>query len=492
MATYFLRSTHVSRGKGALATRAAAYRSGERIKDERTGQVYDFSDRRDITYKEVVLPSDLEGRSDMAWAQDRTILWNAMEHAGNRRNSRVGREWLVLVPPELTADQRARLVRTYAKELSNKYRCAVDCAIHQPRPGADPRNHHAHLLMTTREVSPEGIGARTALELGGRERHQRGLGTSRDEYLALRERWAQVTNEALREAGLQLRVDHRSFARQGLNREPTPSIPEKVFYAERKYGRSAAGDAIRARHRERVEARQKGGGELARVVEKQKKELKERALADFKSRDASPKKPGWNTLTIAERNQVRRQQYEARRVVERQDSAGEARRREYGRQQYHAARAKNPESGNQSRREWRIQNADEINRKQRDYRRANADEINRKRREYRQNHSNQENRKQRDLSRDPRPHPSPSNAPESNTAVESARKWLEYRESQSHSQSPTAEESARNWLAYREAQQLPDGAQSDSVPGRDQRNKPAQADEHENKSRPTPNHDLEL
>jgi len=138
MATYFLRSTHISRGKGALSTRAAAYRSGERIKDERTGQIYDFSDRRDVTYKEVVLPSDLKGRPDMEWTQDRAILWNAMEHAGTRRNARVAREWLVLVPPELTPDQRIHLVREFATELSNKYRCAVDCAIHQPRPGADP------------------------------------------------------------------------------------------------------------------------------------------------------------------------------------------------------------------------------------------------------------------------------------------------------------------------------------------------------------------
>jgi ATP-dependent exoDNAse (exonuclease V) alpha subunit len=172
MATYFLRSRHISRGKGARATRAAAYRAGERILDERTSEVYDHSNRNDVAHKEVVLPSDLAGRDDMAWTQNRATLWNAMEHAGLRRNSRVAREWLALLPQELTPEQRSRLVRTFATELSNKYRCAVDCTIHQPRPGADPRNFHTHLLMTTREVSPDGIGARTTLELCGRERHQ--------------------------------------------------------------------------------------------------------------------------------------------------------------------------------------------------------------------------------------------------------------------------------------------------------------------------------
>jgi len=361
MATYFLRSRHISRAKGARATKAAAYRAGERIRDERMSEVYDYSDRRDVAYKEVVLPSDLTGRADMAWTQNRATLWNAVEYAGLRRNSRLAREWLVLVPPELTPEQRSHLVRTFATELANKYRCAVDCAVHLPRPGADPRNHHAHLLMTTREVSPQGIGARTTLELCGRERHLKGLGDSRDEYLGLRERWAQVTNEALREAGLTVRVDHRSYERQGIDREPALNIPEKVFYAERKQGRSAAGDAIRARHRERVEAWQKGPAELARVLEKQKRDLKERALEDFKRRAAQPKRTSWSVLTRQERNELRRQQYQARRAIEAQDPVGEARRREVARQRYHEARAQNPEADRDRRRQWRSKHADEVN-----------------------------------------------------------------------------------------------------------------------------------
>lgn len=103
MATYFLRARHISRGKGARATRAGAYRAGERIRDERTSEVYDHSDRNDAAHKEVVRPSDLAGRDDMAWTQDRATLWNAMEHAGLRRNSCLAREWLVFLPQELTS-----------------------------------------------------------------------------------------------------------------------------------------------------------------------------------------------------------------------------------------------------------------------------------------------------------------------------------------------------------------------------------------------------
>lgn len=254
-------SKHISRGKGARVTRAAAYRAGERIRDERTGETYDYSDRQDVAYKEVVLPADLTGRADMTWTRDRATLWNAAEHAGPRCNSRLAREFLVLVPPELTPAQRIRLVRDFAQGLADKYRSAVDAALHTPRPGADRRNHHAHLLMTVREVTPEGLGPRTALELGGRERHLRGLGPSKEEYLSIRKHWAQLTNDALQQAGLAARVDHRSLAAQGIDREPTPTIPEKVFYAERRLGSNTiAGDEIRARHRERLEARAKAAG----------------------------------------------------------------------------------------------------------------------------------------------------------------------------------------------------------------------------------------
>ena len=178
MATYFLRSKHVSRAKGARATRAAAYRAGERIRDERTSEVYDYSDRDDVAYKEVVLPAELLARPDMAWTQDRATLWNAAEHAGLRRNSRLAREWLVFLPAELSPAQRTELVRNFAVDLADKYRCAVDLCVHRPRAGADPRNHHAHLLMTTREVTPDGFGARTSLERSGRDRWLAGLSGS--------------------------------------------------------------------------------------------------------------------------------------------------------------------------------------------------------------------------------------------------------------------------------------------------------------------------
>jgi hypothetical protein len=545
VATYFLRSMHISRGKGSLATRAAAYRAGEKIKDERTGETFDYSDRRDIAHKEVVLPLELEGREDMAWTQDRAILWNAMEHAGTRHNSRTAREWLMLVPSELTPEQRIGLVRTFAAELANRYRCAVDLAIHQPREGADRRNHHAHLLMTVREVSPEGPGARTTLELGGYERHDRGLGPARGDYLALRKLWADVTNEALREAGLEARVDHRSYEQQGLQREPRAPLPDKVFYAERKYGPSEAGNAIRARHQERVEAKQVGADELARVVERQRKELRERALEDFKRRDSQPMKTRWIALTKEERNALRREKYEARRVIERQDPVAEARRRQLARERGREWLAKNPERARQLRREWRSEHRDEVNRKQREYRKAHASELNAKRREHSHANADEANRKQREYRREVRLEREASESHTSTatsqsraapaaptqdgirsstenwreyrqthgpgptaeetvrnwqeyrrthgsgpTPEESARNWLEYQKT--HGRGPTAEESAQNWLAHRQSQEQAKASQTSPSPAREQQQEPERSDDRSDEHRPSPDQGLEL
>lgn len=447
MASYFLRSKHISRGRGARVTRAAAYRAGERIRDERTSEVYDHSDRTDVVCKEVVLPSDLDGRPDMAWTQDRAVLWNAAEHAGVRRNSRLARELLVLLPPELNPAQRARLVRGFSRELADKYRCAVDMTVHTPRPSADARNHHAHLLMTVREVGPDGMGPRTALELGGYERRERGIGPTKAEYLAIRERWAELTNHALQHAGLTVRVDHRSYRSQGVNREPTPTIPEKVFYAERGSGAgSPAGDAIRARHRERLTARASGQGELERVIDRQKQQLREQAIRDLQRGSGGPEKARWASLTRDERNALRREQYRARRAIERQDPEAEARRREVSRQRYHESFRADPEAVRERRRRYRESHSEEINRNQREYRKTHSADLNRRRRKLRRSNSMEQNRTERDNRRTRAGRSTlqvtPA-VPRSPTPEESARAWL--ADGERHSMEKTAERAAADW-----------------------------------------------
>jgi ATP-dependent exoDNAse (exonuclease V) alpha subunit len=268
MAIYFLNIKTFGRAGGSSAVSAAAYRAGERIRDERTGKIYDHSERQDVMHKEIVLPDKFAG-DDMSWAKDRANLWNLAESAETRKNARVAREYLVALPVELSPPQRVGLAKGFSQELSDRYGFAVDLAIHAPRefPGSDPRNFHAHLLTTTREVMIEGLGAKTTLEMNDSRRHALGLEPAINELVHARSRWGTATNEAMREAQIGARIDHRSLEAQGIDREPLPRIPRAAFEMERHGYRSVVAERLRLEYEARLLARVQAG--LAHVASRE-------------------------------------------------------------------------------------------------------------------------------------------------------------------------------------------------------------------------------
>ena len=232
-------------------SRAAAYRAGERMRDERTGELINHARRRDILHTEIFLPSQFDGMS-LQWARNRQRLWNTAEHAEKCHNARVAREYQVILPAELDAARRVSLARAFAREIAERYKVAVDLAVHEPRPGADPRNFHAHLLTTTREITPAGLGAKSGLDMDARERRRHGLPDHSQEFKNVRERWATLTNEALRDANIDARIDHRSLAAQGIERVPQPAIPISHLKMEQRGLQSGLADRLRQEYRERV------------------------------------------------------------------------------------------------------------------------------------------------------------------------------------------------------------------------------------------------
>jgi ATP-dependent exoDNAse (exonuclease V) alpha subunit len=247
-----LRIQRISRGAGRSAPAAAAYRAGERIRDERTGKLHNQSGRADVTHTEIFLPSHVK-QGEAGWARDRSRLWNAAEAAERRRNSLVAREYQISLPHELTASQRLDLARKFSRELADRHRIAVDLAVHDPRPEGDPRNFHAHLLVTTRQAGPDGLGAKAGLDThyDGRLRWaQEGVA----EIKAIRERLASLTNDAYKTAGLDLRVDPRTLAAQGIDREPMRQIPFGLYQMQRRQVRRETLERLSAQYRERIGA----------------------------------------------------------------------------------------------------------------------------------------------------------------------------------------------------------------------------------------------
>lgn len=200
MSIYHLSLKTFSRSAGRSAVAACAYRTGTCLTDERTGLVHDYTRRSGVEHTELVLPAG----AGEGW--DRERLWNAAEAAEVRKNSTVAREFELGLPHELSAEGRQALVRGFAQELAARHGVAVDMAIHAPDREGDNRNHHAHVLVTTRRLGPDGFGEKT------RELDARATGPGLVEEW--RGRWAALSNIALERAGSLERVDHRSLEAQ--------------------------------------------------------------------------------------------------------------------------------------------------------------------------------------------------------------------------------------------------------------------------------------
>lgn len=216
-------SRHVSRGAGQSAVAAAAYRSGERLFDERSQEVHDYTQRYGVVANGLVLPEAC-GAGSVCHGWSREQLWNAAEAAEKRRDARVARKIEMALPEAMTAAQREELVRAWASEIAERYGVAVDWAIHLPDREGDQRNHHAHLMLTTREIGSEGFGGKAALELSNTDQKKRGLAVGDDAIYALREALAERLNQVAERHGLDLYADPRSYAEQGIALTPAKHI----------------------------------------------------------------------------------------------------------------------------------------------------------------------------------------------------------------------------------------------------------------------------
>ena len=231
MAIYHLSTKPISRSSGRTATASIAYRAGIAIKDERTGKEHDYTKRSGVVSTQLHTPNNLEIK--------RNELWNLAEAAETRKNSRTAREIVVNLPYELSTGERKALVNDFAQDLANKYGVAVDVAVHLPDAEGDNRNHHAHIMLTTRKLERLESGkialtSKSQLEMSNTQLKERGLPSARDELKLIRKQWADMTNERLENARIDARIDHRSHKDRGLDQLPTQKLGWKASELERK------------------------------------------------------------------------------------------------------------------------------------------------------------------------------------------------------------------------------------------------------------------
>ncbi|MFG1225259.1 MobQ family relaxase [Xanthobacter wiegelii] len=200
MASYHFSAQIVKRSAGRSVVAMAAYRAGERLYDDKAGRWADFGNRRGVVHREILAP---EGSAP--WLTDRSTLWNAVEHGEKRRDAQLAREINIALPYELSHAQRVELLRAFVQEQFVGRGMVADVAVHEPVPekGDNPRNHHAHILLTLRQATATGLRS-----VKTREWNSDRL------MLDWRAAWAAHQNDALRRGGHRTSVDHRSLYAQ--------------------------------------------------------------------------------------------------------------------------------------------------------------------------------------------------------------------------------------------------------------------------------------
>ena len=270
MAIYHCSIKIISRAGGRSAVASAAYRSGEKLYNEETGLTHDFTHKGGVVMNEIILPDNAPER-----LQDRSILWNEMQQIEKRSDAQIAREVEVALPAEMSRTEQIECVRKYIRENFVSKGMIADWALHDKEDG----NPHAHILLTMRGLDEKGkwLSKQTAVFANARDdrgraifdpslpsydpknreetfmyripqldaegnqktRVRKGKGT---EYLwekitipvndwnnhskaeIWRASWAEHCNRYLTPDN---QIDHRSYARQGIDR--VPAIHEGVI-----------------------------------------------------------------------------------------------------------------------------------------------------------------------------------------------------------------------------------------------------------------------
>ena len=223
----------IGRGNGRSAVLSAAYRHCARMELEAEARTVDYSNKRGLAHEEFMLPADAPD-----WARkliaDRSVagaaeaFWNRVEAFEKRSDAQFAKEFIVALPVELTQGQNIALFRQFVFEAVLARGQVADWVYHD-----EPGNPHVHLMTTLRPLSEARFGAKKVATVGADGRPVRTEGGKilyrlwageKAEFLAQRQMWLDLQNHHLALAGLDIRVDGRSYAERGIDVAPTMHI----------------------------------------------------------------------------------------------------------------------------------------------------------------------------------------------------------------------------------------------------------------------------
>ena len=249
--------TQIKRSAGQSAVAAAAYRAGEKLHSEYYGEISDYTRKGGVICSEILLPS----HAPPEYA-DRETLWNAVEKAERGKKAQLAYSFDIALQNEFSMQENIDIARQFLLDNFVNRGMVADFAVHQPdKEDSGISNPHFHVMCPIRPIEPDGKwGKKQRREYVLDEHGERVLDEAgnyvfnavpttdwgKPETLeAWRQAWAEMCNQKFAEKGLGCRIDHRSFARQGVEQIPTQHEGPTVRAMEAKGIRTDKGDLNR-------------------------------------------------------------------------------------------------------------------------------------------------------------------------------------------------------------------------------------------------------
>lgn len=199
---------------------AAAYRAGDKMNDERYEKSYDYTKKHNVLHAEIITPKDAP-----EWMNDREKLWNAVEAGEKRKDARLAKEIVLVLPRNLDVEQHKEVIRTFIGENLTKHGLVADYAIHSPDASDGGKNPHAHIMFTLRPVEKDGFGKKLT-----------GFKNVLDNPETIpqwRKSYETILNDASQKADSTIHFDLRNLKDRGIDRLPQPKIGPKVTHMEK-------------------------------------------------------------------------------------------------------------------------------------------------------------------------------------------------------------------------------------------------------------------
>jgi hypothetical protein len=282
MAIYHLNAKVGSRSSGQSAAAKYDYICREGRYDR---------DRDELVYQESALMP--------AWAeQDPSRYWESAD-LYERANGRLFQQIEFALPRELSEEQQIELAREFALTITNVPEgfLPYTLAVHR----GDGENPHAHLIISERIFDGHDRTPESWFKRAGKEPEEGGARKttayhSKEWIEQTREVWSQLANQTLEREGREERIDHRSYAKQGIERIPTVHEGPNV---RQMHERGLPGDRIAlnaeirdtniqlSEIRTQSDLAQRQLAILQKEIENEHKQRKEREAAAAREREAA-------------------------------------------------------------------------------------------------------------------------------------------------------------------------------------------------------------